>query len=227
MTGILKFGSPAFGDRVRPLVALIPRDALAADPERERLAGEIEVLTAELAVRDDAIAGLKEDVERAFEAGEAEGRKSGRLEVEDRQAELAATLQTSADRALAHFSDQLGAMERLALLVAQTCLDRMLLGSDDRSRIVCDLIRGQIEALGEDAAVRIQVSATDFGSAEALAEISAGVGSGACEIVASEALESGDCTIALRLGALEIGLDRQWSCLRAELDAMIEAGGSA
>lgn len=227
MTLILKSGSVSLRDRVRPLAVSLPHGAPATDPERERLAAEVEALTAELAGRDDAIASLKEDVARALEAGKAEGREAGREEVEDRNAELLATIESAAGQALARFADQLGEMERLALLVAQTCLDRMLLASEDRSRIVGDLIRGQVAALNEGAAIRIQVSARDFGSPDALGQIAAAAASRSCEIAASEALDSGDCRIALQLGTLDIGLNQQWGAIRAELDAMIEAGREA
>lgn len=225
MTEILKFGSASLRDRVRPLAVTLPHAAPATDPERERLAGEVETLTADLAGRDEMIASLRGDVERAFEAGEAQGREAGRREVEDRNAELLATIEGAAGQAIARFADQLGAMEKLALLVAQTCLDRMLLASEDRLRILGDLIRGRVAALNEGAAVRIQVSARDFGSPEALAQVAAAAASGACEITTSEALDSGDCVIGLRLGTLDVGLHQQWGALRAELDAMIDAEG--
>jgi flagellar biosynthesis/type III secretory pathway protein FliH len=224
MTLILKSGSASLRDRVRPLAANLTHGAPAMDSERERLAGEVESLTVELASRDDAIARLKDEAERAFETGEAQGREAGRQEAEDRNADMLATIEGAAAQAVVRFADQLEAMERLALLVAQTCLDRMLLASEERSRIVGDLIRGQVAALKEGAAVRIQVSARDFGSPDALAQAGAAVASPGCEMIASEAFDSGDCVVALRLGTLEIGLNQQWGALRSELDAMIDAG---
>ena len=79
MTGVLKSGSLSLRERVRPLAATAPYGAPAADPEREQLAGEVEALTAALAARDDRIAGLGEEVARAFETGKAEGREAGRV----------------------------------------------------------------------------------------------------------------------------------------------------
>jgi flagellar biosynthesis/type III secretory pathway protein FliH len=224
MSGLLKSGSASLRDRVRPLVATLPHGAPASDPERERLAGEVEALGVELAARGEAIASLKEEVARAYEAGKAEGRETGLEEAEDRGAELLAAIESAAAQGLARFEIQLGEMERLALLLAQTCLDRMLLASEERLRIVGDLVRGQVAALGEGAAIRIQVSARDFASPDALAQLAPACGSGGCEIVASEALASGDCTIALQLGTLDIGLNQQWGAIRTELEAMIEAG---
>jgi flagellar biosynthesis/type III secretory pathway protein FliH len=226
MTSVLKYGSVSL-HLVQPLAATLPHGAPPIDPERERLAAEVEALTADLAGRDEAIACLTDEIARALETGRAEGREAGREEAEDRNAELLATVESAADRALARFTDQLEAMERLALLVAQTCLDRMLLASDDRSRIVADLIRGQVAALNDGAAVRVQVSARDFCSPDALMPVAAAAASRKCEITASAALESGDCMIALQLGTLDVGIDQQWGALRAELDAMIDAGGGA
>jgi flagellar biosynthesis/type III secretory pathway protein FliH len=226
MTGVLKSGSLSLRERVRPLAATAPYGAPAADPERERLAGEVETLTAALAVRDDMIAGLGEEAARAFETGKAEGREAGREEAEDRNAELLATIEGAAGQALARFADELAAMERLALLVAQTCLDRMLLATEERTRIVEDLIRGQVAALSDGSALRIEVSARDFGAPDALAQLAASGASRGCEIAAAEALESGGCTIALQLGTLDVGLNQQWGAVRSELEAMIAGTGA-
>jgi flagellar biosynthesis/type III secretory pathway protein FliH len=223
MSAILKSGSASLRDRVRPLAMTMPLCAPATDPERERLAAEVEALTAELASRDEAIACHPDEVERAFQAGNAEGREAGRIETEDRIAERLATIEGAADRAVARFADQLAAMEGLALLVAQTCLDRMLLASEERSRIVADLIHGQVAALGEGAAVRIQVSAQDFDTPDALAQLAASAAGRGLEILASEALDSGDCRIVLQLGTLDIGLGQQLGAFRAELESMFEA----
>lgn len=224
MSGLIKSGSAMLRDRVRPLAAPLP---VKLDPERERLAERVEALDAELAVRDETIVRLQAEVEQAHCDGEAEGREAGRQEVEDASAQVLATIEDAAEQALARFAEELGAMEGLAALLAQTCLDRLLLASEARSSLVCDLIRGQARALASEALVRVTVSASDFPSPEALAAVSAALGGRGGEIVADEALDSGDCRIALRLGTLEIGLGQQWGSLRVALDAAIGTGAAA
>jgi flagellar biosynthesis/type III secretory pathway protein FliH len=225
VSAILKSGSASLEGRVRPLLAALPEEVPAADPERERLEAEVARLGAALAARDEAVARLQEEAAQAFAAGEAEGREAGLREADDRGAELLAAVEQGVEAASARFAKEMGALEALALLVARTCLERMLLASEERTQLVAELIRGQVAALGDGAVLRIQVSAQDFASAEALAQIPGGGPN--CEILSSEGLASGDCRIGLRLGGLDIGLGQQWGALRAELEAMLDAGGAA
>lgn len=213
MTALLKSGSDAMHERVRPFSA---PHRLVVDPELEMLREELAALAAELAARDERIAGHAEDVEAAFAKGEAEGRRAA----EDEDAAMIAAIETAADAALVRLGEEIGALERLAPLLAETCLERMLLASEARVEIVTGLIRGQIAQLQADAILVIQVSAEDFGTADALARLRAALADPACEIAAAPALASGDCTIALRLGTLEVGLGQQWGSLRAALEEM-------
>ena len=107
-------------------------------------------------------------------------------------------------------------LERLAALLARTCLDRMLLADDGRADTVAALLRSQLARLEADAAVRIQVSAEDFPSPEALQMLAPAP----CEIIASPSLKGGDCAIRLRLGTLEVGIGQQWGVLRDALEEM-------
>jgi flagellar biosynthesis/type III secretory pathway protein FliH len=222
MSGLLKSGSAALAERVRPLGAPLTRAAVKVDTEMTRLRGQIDALAAELAMRDEAISAHAAELEISFSKGEADGRAAGRKEAEDHSAKALALVESAAEQAAARFDEELKAMERLAALVARTCLERMLLASDERVEIVVDLIRQQVAALGDEAAIRLEVSPEDFDCADALARLSVSLAGRMCEIVASEGLRSGDCTIALRLGAIDVGLDQQWSSLRAALDAMID-----
>jgi flagellar biosynthesis/type III secretory pathway protein FliH len=213
MTALLKSGSEGMAERVRPFSAPL---RLAADPEMDRLRAELAALSAELAARDERIAGQAADVEAAFAKGEAEGR----LAAEDERAALIAAIKAAAEAALARLGEEIGELERLAPLLAETCLERMLLASEARIEIVTALVRGQIAQLQTDAILAIQVSAEDFGTADALAGLRAAIADPACEIAAAPALASGDCTIALRLGTLEVGLGQQWGALRTALGEM-------
>ena len=127
-----------------------------------------------------------------------------------------ALLGETADRAITRYREEMASLERLAAMLAQTCLDRMLIGSEDRTRIVADLLGARLTALDADAIVRILVSAEDFPSPDALK----GLAPAPCEITASSALGPGDCTIQLRLGALEVGIGQQWGTLRDALGEM-------
>lgn len=217
MSGLLKSGSATLHERVRPLAAVAPQ--AAADPQRERLEAELAALAAALAERDEAIARHSGELEDARGEGFEEGRRSAE---DDGTAALAA-IEAAADRALALFAEQLGEMETLAALLARTCLERLLLATEQRSALVCELIAGQARALDSEALVRISVSASDFLTAADLEAVATALGSRRCELVASDELDSGECRIALRLGTLDIGLSQQWGSLRDILDDAIAA----
>lgn len=215
MSAVLKSGSADLGAKVRPFPAhALPGDVERprADPETERMRAALADAEASLAERDKTIAGIPERIEAAIEEGEARGRKA----VEDRQAERLTVLKEAVERALDRFSEEISSLERLAALLSRTCLDRMLLNDAERSAIVTDLVRVQVAGLEAGAAVRIQVSSEDFSSPEALD----GLAPAPCEIIASPSLEPGECTIQLRLGTLEVGINQQWGSLRAALEEM-------
>jgi type III secretion protein L len=222
VTGIIKPGAAGFDGRIRPLVFDGFRASSAPEPDPElvglrRRVADLEVLMAE---RDAAAERLAAAVEAAFADGEAEGREAGRSEAEDRSGEALALLRASADRAAAALEKRLEAADRLAALLAKTCLAKMFGNRDARSDLVRGLISHQIEALREEMIVEVRVSTEDFASAEAAAAAAP-----ACAVTVSDALSSGDCTIRLQLGALDIGLGQQWGVLRAALDGMIGGEG--
>ena len=224
MTAIIKSGAAGYEARVRTIAFdnEVAAPAPPSDPELAELRQRLLALEATLAERDAAAETLSEAAAGAYAEGEAAGREAGLAEAEDRSGEALALLQASADRALAAIAERLHETDRLAALLAKTCLDKMLGAPDSRSDLVRGLISHQIDALRRDTIVEIGVSAADFADPEAAAAAAPG-----CAVAVSDKLSSGDCTIRLQLGALDIGLGQQWGVLRAALDGMIDAQGAA
>ena len=218
MTGLIKSGADGFEARVRTIAfdgaatAFVP----PPDPELVALRQRALDLEAMLAERDAAAETLSRAAESAYDEGEAAGREVGRAEADDRSGEALACLKESADRAVAEIEQRLRETDGLAALLAKTCLDKMLGAPDSRWDLVRGLISHQIEALRQETVVEIKVSAEDFASAEAAAAAAP-----ACIVTVSDTLASGDCTIRLQLGALDVGLGQQWGTLRAALDGMV------
>jgi flagellar biosynthesis/type III secretory pathway protein FliH len=215
MSAVLKSGSAALRAKVRPFGArtqLQEPEPPRPDPEAVRLRAALAEAKAALAEKDDLIAGIPARIEAAL----AEGEDKGRAAAESMEAERLDILDRAATRALALYAEEIASLERLAPLLARTCLDKMLLDDAERVKTVSALLHGQLARLDAGAAVRIQVAAEDFPSTEALA----GLAPAPCEILPSPALNSGDCTIQLSLGALEIGIDQQWGALRDMLEEM-------
>lgn len=220
MTGVIKSGAAGFEARVRPLV-FGAAAAPAPDPELTLLRERALDLEAALAERDATAERLIQAAESAYGEGEAAGREAGRAEADARRAEALERLKENADRAVGALEERLLATDRLAALLARNCLDKLFGASTGRAELVQDLIRHQLDALRQETIVEIHVSAEDFDPAEAAAAAPA------CTTIVSDALASGDCTIRLQLGALDIGLGQQWQALRGALDGMIVAEAAA
>lgn len=215
MSALLKSGSPAARAQVRPLVASAPArepEPPRPDPELERLRDALAEAERKLAEQERLIG----DFPAAIEGALAEGEEKGRAQIETREAERLELLGKTAERALGSYAEEMAALERLAALLATTCLDRMLLADEARAETVAALLRGQLAGLEARTIVQIRVSAEDFPSPEALQ----GLVSAPCEILASPSLKGGDCAIQLRLGTLEVGIGQQWGALRDALEGM-------
>jgi flagellar biosynthesis/type III secretory pathway protein FliH len=224
VSGLIKSDAAGLDARVRALVfdAAGNAAAPAPDPELVLLRERALDLEAALAERDATAVQLSEAAQAAYEEGEAAGREAGRAEADAGRAETLERLQENAESAVAALEERLEATDRLAALLARTCLDKMFGAAGPRGALVEDLIRHQLDALRQEAVIEIHVSAEDFDCPDAAAAAAP-----ACKIIVSEALASGDCTIRLGLGGLEIGLGRQWDTLRAALDGMIETEAAA
>jgi type III secretion protein L len=194
------------------------------DPELAALRLEAAALAQQLHQREGEIDQLKRDVDAAFIDGEAEGRAAGLAEADDGAAKRLAALEAGVGQASTLFSEQMAGLEQLAILLAHEGLAKIL---DDRSAY-CDLLSGvirtQLDRLEAEAVVCVQVARADFPDADRLAALTAQVARPGLDINASEDLAAGDCRIRLRLGALEIGVARQWSRLGAALRALIDTG---
>ena len=200
--------------RVRALGAEAPAPP-RIDPEILALRGEVERLTRDLASRDNQVAELRSEVEAARRDGIERGREAG-LEAGAARAEATLDrLQRGVDVAVGQLARDLISMERLAVALAREGLSKVLGEDADRASLVTQIIRTQVAQLEAQAVLCIEVSPQDFPDAASLSDLAVGPG---IRTEAVSSLASGDCRIQLKLGALEVGLDRQWTNLSAILD---------
>jgi flagellar biosynthesis/type III secretory pathway protein FliH len=215
MSALLKSGTASLGERVRPFAPDAPlAEPPPPDPEILALREALDKAEEALAEQSRAIEGFPALLETAASEGEERGRASA----EDDQAARLALLAQMAERALDRHEEAMGALDRLAALLAETCLEKMLIADEARVETVSALLRGQLAGIEASALVRILVSAEDFADQEALAALAPAP----CEMLASPSLGGGDCSIELRLGTLEVGVGQQWGALRAALREMAE-----
>jgi flagellar biosynthesis/type III secretory pathway protein FliH len=223
MSALIKSSSARLGS-VRPFPFSGAAPAPAPGPSAvERLAAEIEAMKQALTARDEALAELAKEVEQARREGEEAGRAAGRKEADNLAAEKVQRVEAGLAEASARFDEDLRSTERLAALLAETCLEKLFGHAHDRGAIVCALISAQMRALEAEAVVRITVSAADFEPGQ-LDGVAAAAQRPGCEIVAAQALEPGACTMKLALGSLEVGIGQQWGSLRSALAEIAGAG---
>src|SRR3954471_1407327 len=124
MSGVIKSGAAGFESRVRPFaftsaIAVPPQ----LDPELVELRQRVLDLEAALAGRVEEVERLTLTSEDAFAEGEAAGRDTGRAEADTRRGEALDLLAKSTGRAVAALDTRLEAADRLAVSLAQTCLE--------------------------------------------------------------------------------------------------------
>lgn len=220
MSKVIKLGEDR--SSVRPLSTLRALTNSAIPDDKEPLRRRIAVLESEIGQREETISGLRLEVERSFNRGLEQGRAEGRSEAEDKQAQRLACLATNLQQARALLADRLASLERLAPLLAQECLEKILGAGSDRRALLETIIAKQVAAIERSMVLGVEVSRSDFPEQEALVAMAEKHGLSSSQMVATGTQKSGDCVITLRLGRLEIGINQQWghaSRLLAELGA--------
>lgn len=231
MTGIIKSREAAKSPHVRPLPKAGPATGVASlasetpavavepqvDPELVAARADLAEAKAQIAVKDAEIADLVAALETAFVDGQARGREAALKEAAGEREVLAAKLQASGERAVGVLERDLASLERLAVSLTLESLRKMLGEPGAQAALAPAILRRQLAQLDAASVLRVQVSPVDFPDAEALAELNAAVGHPGLEITPDARLASGDCTIKLALGALEVGPNQQWARL---LDAL-------
>jgi flagellar biosynthesis/type III secretory pathway protein FliH len=227
MSSVIKSQNAASRVREIPAAPPPPRtvpSAKVVDVETAALRRQVEALSQDLGEREREIERLGEDIDRAFKAGEAQGRASGLEEGAERRSESLQALEKGLERALALVARDLSALERLAAQLAYEGLARVFSRPERGAELLADIIRKQVSELEAGAIVRIEVSRDDFNSPSALAELAAAAGHPSLELTASDELGAGDCRIKLVLGALEVGVAQQWGRIGEALQDLARPG---
>ena len=198
--------------RAAPLAVASPQDE-----ERERFRTRIAQLESELRQRDLAAASLRADIDTARETGRSEGRAAGVREAEDRQAARLTLLEQNLRGARDKLDECFAALGRLAMLVAQECLDTILGDPEYRADALRAIVAKQLTQIEKPALLAIEVSGTDFPDAASLAAIEGEVAPHRVAVRANAEIAVGGCRMTLRLGRMDIGIDQQWGTLRALL----------
>jgi type III secretion protein L len=205
-----------FNPNPPPVLAVVSPDqgVVCLDEEKERLHRQVEHLENELSKREAAIAALRADVMRAFADGKSEGRDLGLAEAEDRQSERHALLESALNKAHVELTGRLASLDRLALLLAQECLEIILGDRSARSELLHRILELHISRLDKSMLVAIELSPEDFDDQRTLTELPVQLGVPSVKVHTNPDIPSGGCVMNLRLGRMDVGLNQQWSAVR-------------
>ncbi len=227
---LIKSAQVDFGARARTLGKMLPMVNMTSDaaPVPIRPADsdpQLLALEAEIEGRRQKLeaAQIKQDehdtaINDAYERGLEEGARN----VTRQAAASIELLSDGIDRAVAQLAEESRAMEQLAVALARTALTRIFGDRSHCPEMVIEIIHHQLEMLAKDMVLHIDVASADFKDAADHANSFAALEQQGISIQQRDDLASGDCEMRLRLGTLDIGLDQQWSKIRAHLDQLVQ-----
>jgi type III secretion protein L len=203
----------------------MPQPALVEETRaEERCERRIAELEARIATLTREATDLRADAKAAFVRGEEEGRRAGQRQAEDREQERLAALAQAIANARKELSEALGATERLAALLAKSCLDKLFAEDGENGARVCALLRVQMGRIERQQLIAVEVSPDDF-SDEALGQLRAVLANDAVTIRRNPDLPTGSCRLQPRLGEIDIGLGTQWRAIAGLLERLAEGEG--
>jgi len=130
-------------------------------------------------------------------------------------------------QARARLDESLASLERLAAALAGECLDTVLGDRKYRAQTVRKILAAQCAKIEKSALLAVELSDADFPDAEALAVIERDIAPSQAALSARAEVPSGGCRMVLRLGQMDVGLDRQWGTLRDLLAEIASPKGAA
>lgn len=229
MTGVVIKSGVSVG-KVRALsegrAYVAPREPSPMELELTELHAENQHLRAQLEEALGEAASLPAALEAARAEGRAEGRIAGKAEAEDLHEQALETLSAGIANAQDSLSGALQSVERLAPILARSCLERIFTEPGRYTDMVEQALRSQWAALAEEAVLAVEVSVHDFVDAAALQALRSRSGRPEVEIRATEDLAAGQCRMKLLLGELLVGPQQQWAALSQVLAKLADAGDS-
>ena len=186
-----------------------------------------DTLVSEVREKDAEIEQLRGEVTRAFHDGEAQGRRLGLMEADERRRDYLSQLELGVRQAILHFGAQLSSLDRLAAAISRHILAKILGDADSRIELLAAAVRHQLDQLEAQSVICILVSEAEFPANEELQQLLAAIGARGVELHATNELKSGECRIKLRLGAIDVGIEQQCArALRAAIDGQQQVVGT-
>lgn len=202
--------------KVRPFgfQASAPEVGIESNPTESELFSALQSLKdarqqiAEL--EDKRVEARAEGYQEGYAAGHATGAGECSKAIE--------LLQSGISAAHRELQDSLRSTERLAAMMAKTCLESIIGDSRLHSDLITCALGHQLKTLEAAAVLKVAVSAEDFEDSEALEALGQSLGA---SLSIDPGLGAGECRISLQLGSLEVGPATQWRRLSQLLDQQV------
>jgi len=224
MSGLIKSSA---ANNARSLGTLSASTASETSPHEPAVPNEMTILQERLTALQAEHASCRDAVAAARHAGEEAGYRRALEEIETGRAEELDRLETTGNRALEHFARHIVDAESLAVLIAETVLEKMLLDSAHYRDLVRDALVARIREIDQTSIVRITVPVTDFPEQAELDQVADLCGLDQVVIRQDDDMATGHCQIDLTLGTLDVGLRQQWERLKGELRSSTGPGNRA
>ena len=221
MSGLIKAGSAAAGLILAPFGNGAEAKAVRAppkQPEQHPLERKIARLREELADLEGQIAKHDDELAQARVAAELAGREAAEAEFEADRAAATERLEHGIAEARKDLKMAFEQAQALALLVARGTLDKLFGDPGERTQVIAALLSEQLERVGRELVVAVDVSRLDFPDTSELKELSTRLGLRPGILEARVDLDEGACRMRMRLGTIELGIDQQWGAVRALID---------
>lgn len=176
---------------------------------------EITILKAENAALKKQIEQVKLESKTALEKTKIEVEENVKSFIKQDFSKAYDKLGEAIDKAITKFEEQLASNEALALLVAQTALEKIFHPDDDYRELASRMIKKQMNDLRRETIIKVRVSGHDFDNDEALEDLAFALDLRKSDIKISQKLPAGNCTIDLRLGHMELSVTEQWEELKS------------
>jgi flagellar assembly protein FliH len=226
--GVIKARDSVQAETVRPFLNKSPQvSQVPSQPESKANSSQHLAsvdLIEKIAQRDAEISTHQQALKEAYAKGKADGRTAAEDEFQDSRKEALATLELGVEDAKRELTEALNSLESLALLVAVEAVEKLVGDADSFRAMLTLTISNQVKQIGAASLLAVTVARIDFPDTREVAALEEKLSLQPGLLLVQNELEPGECRIKLMVGALEIGLTRNWTDMKAMLESMATGG---
>ena len=220
--GIIKAPAARVSQSVRPFLS----SASSGNPEASNVASAVDspspeplspmvALMEKLALCEAEISNHQAELDKAYARGVEEGRAAAEDAFEEDRAEGLALLRTALENAHSELQTRLEGVDRIAQCIGEACLTQMIGVEDIFRPMLAQAIGTHVKRLEQETVLSVAVARVDFPDTREVAAVLTGLGLSPDIVEVSDDLDSGQCRIGLRIGQVELDLQRHRDAIAA------------